>query len=116
MPDNAIFPPALNLEQIRNSNTPTVDLAEAKRNYDYDMEKFLKYSSTCRINPGPVALAAYLTHVYHALEKGLALEVPRAGFGVDKIRPTIAAILDLERIGHAGVATRTTRTDHYIQP
>ncbi len=37
------------------------------------------------------------------------MEVPRGGFGVAKIRPTIAAILELERIGHAGVATQGAR-------
>ena len=109
MSDTTTRSPACDLEEFRTGYTPTVDFAEAKRNFDYDMEKFLKYSSTSHINPDPAALAAFLTHAYHALEKGLVVEVPREGFGVAKIRPTIAAIMELERIGHAGVATRGAR-------
>ena len=44
----------------RRAHTPNVDIAEAKRNFEYDMAKFLKYSSTQDINPDPAALAAFL--------------------------------------------------------
>lgn len=109
MPDSASTPPAIDLTQARQDYNPKADSAEAKRNYDYDREKFLRYSSTGVVNPDPVALAAFLTAAYHAIEKGLAMEDTRAGFGLPKIRPILAAIVELERIGHAEFATRGAR-------
>ena len=107
---NSKIPPDQNdLEVFRENYSPTIKLSDLKRNYDYDMDKFVKYSSTTKISPDPVALAAFLTHAYHALEKGLAMEIPREGFGVAKILPTIAAILELERLGHSDFATQGAR-------
>jgi hypothetical protein len=82
---------------FRENYSPTIKLSDVKRNYDYDRDKFAKYSRTTKISPDPVALAAFLTHAYHALEKGLTMEIPREGFGVNKTLPTITAILELHR-------------------
>ncbi|WP_252350149.1 nitroreductase family protein [Gluconobacter cerinus] len=100
---------AIDLTQERREYTPKADLAEVRRNYEYDMDKFLKYSSTRDINPDPAALTSYLVSAYHSLEKGLAMEVPKAGFGLRKIRPVLAAIAALENSGAASVATRGAR-------
>jgi len=100
---------ATDLNAARRAYTPKADLDEAQRNYDYDMAKFLKYSSTREINPDPAALAAFLTSAYHSLEKGLTMEIPRAGFGQTKIPPILATIEELERSGHESYATRGAR-------
>ena len=109
MTNSKILPDQNDLEVFRENYSPTIKLSDLKRNYDYDMDKFVKYSSTTKISPDPVALAAFLTHAYHALEKGLAMEIPHEGFGVAKILPTIAAILELERLGHSDFATQGAR-------
>ncbi len=109
MPNTTPLLDTLDLTQARREYTPKAGPDEIKRNYDYDMERYLRYSSVHDINPDPVALASYLTHVYHGLEKGLTMEVPRAGFGLYKIRPIIAAIVELEQSARAGFATRGAR-------
>ena len=100
---------ATDLNAARRAYTPKADIAEAKRNYGYDMARFLKYSSTQDINPDPAALAAFLTSAAHSLEKGLTMEIPRAGFGQSKIPAILAAIDELERSGHKSYATRGAR-------
>jgi nitroreductase len=97
------------LNTARRCYTPKADIAEAQRNYAYDMAKFLKHSSTKDVNPDPAAVAAFLTSAAHSLEKGLAMEVPRAGFGERKIPSILAAIDELERGGHEGIATQGAR-------
>lgn len=95
------------VDEIRaNRFVPTADYEEMKSNYDYDLDKFLKYSSTRDINPDPVGVESFLTSAYHALEKGLAMEEPRAGSGQRYIPIVLAGIGDLERSGHARFATR----------
>ena len=97
------------LNKLRVVYTPSITHAEAQKNYTYDFEKFLKFSSVTKISSDPVALEAILTHAYHALEKGLTMEVPRPGFGVDAIILTMATILKLERLGVIGVAIKGGR-------
>ena len=97
------------LNELREVYTPSITYLEAHKNYTYDFEKFLKFSSVTKISSDPVALEAILTHAYHALEKGLTMEVPRPGFGVDAIILTMATILKLERLGVIGVATKGGR-------
>jgi nitroreductase len=99
----------IDLNAARRAYTPKADLDEAQRNYDYDMAKFLKYSSTREINPDPAALTAFLTSAYHSLEKGLTMEIPRAGFGQTKIPSILGAVEDLERSGYESYATRGAR-------
>ncbi len=94
----------VDLVQIRKDFTPKADLDEIRCNYDYDMERFLKYSSTHQINNDPVSLASFLTSAYHSLEKGLTMEQTRAGFGARKIPGIINAINELERAGYKGIA------------
>ena len=100
---------APDLTALREDYTPSIDINEAKQNYDYDLKKFLKYSSVTKISSDPVALEAVLTHAYHALEKGLTMEVPRPGFGVNAIVLSMAAISKLESIGCNGIATKGAR-------
>lgn len=109
MPTTAPLPVSIGLTEARREHTPKADPAEIKRNYDYDMQRYLKHSSTHVINADPVALSSFLTSAYHSLEKGLAMEVTKAGFGVQKIRPIMSAILELERSGNANFATRGAR-------
>lgn len=111
MPDGAIQPQLqpVDLMKARWEYTAKADLAEAKRNYEYDMRRYLRYSSTLDVSPDPVALAAYLTSAYHGVEKGLAMEDTRAGFGLNKIRPILAAIVELERMGEARFASEGAR-------
>ncbi|ULJ74274.1 nitroreductase family protein [Rhizobium gallicum] len=87
----------------------TADGVEARRNYEYDLERFLKHSSTRDFNPDPIGLESFLTSAYHAIEKGLAMEMPRPGFAERHIPLIIAAIVELERGGHACFATRGAR-------
>jgi nitroreductase len=108
MPDTSLTS-GLDLIQARRNYTPKADPAEVQRNFEYDMEKFLTHSSTDRINADPVALEAYLTSAYHSLEKGLTMETPKAGFGIRKLRPVMAAIAELERLGQARFATEGGR-------
>lgn len=88
---------------------PKADYDEARCNYDYDLNRFLKYSSTRDIYPDPVGVESFLTSAYHALEKGLAMEEPRAGFGQRYIPIVLAGIAELERSGHARFATGGAR-------
>lgn len=97
------------LNAARRAYTPKASLDEAKRNYEYDMAKFLKHSSTREINPDPSALASFLTSAYHSLEKGLTMETPRAGFGQTKIPAILAAIEELEHNGYENYSTRGAR-------
>jgi nitroreductase len=99
----------IDLNAVRRAYTPKADLDEARRNYEYDMAKFLKYSSAREISCDPAALAAFLTSAYHSLEKGLTMEIPRAGFGQGKIPAILAATGELERGGHDSHATRGAR-------
>lgn len=87
----------------------TADIVEVKRNYDYDLERFLKHSSARDFNSDPTGLESFLTSAYHAVEKGLAMEVPRPGFAERHIPLIIAAVIELERGGHACFATRGAR-------
>ncbi|MCA1363370.1 nitroreductase family protein [Bradyrhizobium sp. IC3069] len=98
------------LDIIRaNRFIPTADYEEAKRNYDYDLDRFLKYSSTGGIRPDPVVVESFLTSAYHALEKGLAMAEPYAGFGQRYIPIVLAGIAELEHCGHARFATQGAR-------
>lgn len=99
----------VDLVAARRSWTPTASAAEAQRNYDYDRDRFLAHSSTTTINDDPAALASFLTSAAHSLEKGLTMEVPRAGFGERKLRLILAATAELEDLGHPGVATEGAR-------
>jgi hypothetical protein len=85
------------------------DYDEVRRNFDYDLERFLTHSSTCGANPDPVGLEAFLTAAYHGVEKGLAMEEPRPGFRQWQIPFILAATAELERGGHACFATRGAR-------
>ncbi|WP_051252105.1 nitroreductase family protein [Rhizobium etli] len=87
----------------------TTDLIEARRNYDYDLERFLKHSSARDFNLDPIGLESFLTSAYHAIEKGLAMEFPRPGFAERHIPLIMAAVSELERGGHVCFATRGAR-------
>lgn len=97
------------LIDARRAYTPMADIAEIRRNYEYDMDKFVRYSSTKDINNDPVALTACLASVAHALEKGLAMEKPRAGFGLGKLPLAFACLKELEAGGNASVVTEGAR-------
>ncbi len=99
----------LDLDDARRTYTPKADRDEVRRNYEYDMERFIAHSSTSDLNPDPVALEAVLASVSHALEKGLAVEETRAAFGAGKIPLTLAAVRELEARGHSGVVTEGAR-------
>lgn len=99
----------LDLVQARRDYTPKADLDEVRRNYEYDMRRFVEHSSTKDINPDPAALEAVLASVAHALEKGLAVEETRAGFGVGKLPLTLASVRALETSGSAGPVTEGAR-------
>jgi nitroreductase len=98
-----------NLEKLWEDYSPLIDETEAIQNYDYDRKKFLKYSCVINLSSDPVALEAVLTHAYHALEKGLTMEVPRPGFGVSAIILSMKAIIKLENLGCTGIATQGAR-------
>lgn len=100
---------AVDLIAVRRESTPKAERAEALENYEYDLERFLKHSSTRDINTDHVALAAFLTSAYHSIEKGLTMEVPRAGFGERKLPAIMAAIEALESADKACIATRGAR-------
>ncbi len=99
----------LDLADARRKYTPMADTDEVRRNYEYDMRRFVEHSSTTDINPDPAALEAVLASVAHALEKGLAMEETRAAFGVGKLPLTMASIRELESTGRAGSITEGAR-------
>lgn len=86
-----------------------IDVETAHANYNYDEARYLKHSSTIKINPDPVALKAFLVLAEHAIEKGLAIESPRPGFGSEKIHSIILAVTELERSGHSDEAVVAAR-------
>lgn len=99
----------VDLVEARRNYTPKADLAEVQRNYKYDLDKFLKHSSTKDINDDPEALRTVLASAAHSIEKGLAFEAPRAGFGASKIPLILAAIDELERTGNADIIVEGAR-------
>ena len=54
------------------------------RNWVYDARRFSRYASPFRIFRTRTQRQAYITMLYHSLEKGLALPQPRPGFGSKK--------------------------------
>lgn len=82
---------------------------EIRRNYEYDLRKFVQHSSTASINPSPTGLESFLTAAYHAIERALALEHTRAGFGQRFLPLIFSAISELERDNHARFATAGAR-------
>lgn len=58
--------------------------------YKYDFQRYLRYSSTIQ-SQDEIQLAAQITARAHTLEKGLAMSVPRPGFG----KETAKALSDL---------------------
>lgn len=99
----------LDLTAARLAYTPKADREEVQRNYAYDLERFITHSSTTSINPDPEALESVLASVAHALEKGLAVEETRAGFGAGKLPLTMQAVRELESTGHASTITAGAR-------
>lgn len=81
-----------------------------RRAYEYDRDRYVRYSSSFGSRGSRKNLAARITAVYHNIEKGLALPTPRAAFGAT----TITDLLDLlqsyrsrygdDRITHAAIA------------
>lgn len=97
------------LGAARHDYNPMVGLAEIRRNFEYDLQKFVAHSSACELNPAPIALASFLASAAHNLEKGLAIETPRAGFGASKIPGVLLAVSELERLGRKGFITDGAR-------
>lgn len=93
----------------RRSFPPKTDLGELRSNYDYDLSRFFKYSSTVNLNSDITALKAFCVEIEHAIEKGLSFETPRPAFGVKKINAVILAVRELESTGHADEATLAAR-------
>lgn len=67
-----------NLRALFFSPMRTMDLVT---NYLYDMKRYLKYSSTLQFFDSETQLRSWIDADAHKLEKGLALEEPRPGFG-----------------------------------
>lgn len=93
----------------RKKFSPKADLNEVQLNYEYDMAKYVKYSSTVKLNPDAAAIKAFLVEVEHALEKGLSIESTHEAFGESKVRTVIYAVKELERLGHTDEATVAAR-------
>jgi nitroreductase len=95
---------------VRNGfPSPKSNLAEAQKNFNYDLERFFKHSGTEALSLAPIGLESVLTAMYHAIEKGLTFEETRQGFGKSKIPFIIAAIEELERLGEMKFATDGAR-------
>lgn len=83
--------------------------AECLRNYEYDRDRFTRYSSAVTWNADPVAVGAELISAAHSVEKGLALEDTRAGFAVAKIEFMLEKMAMLEKLGANGYEIASTR-------
>lgn len=80
-----------------------------QENYDYDRDKFVRYSGTSPAKPDPVTIAASLTIAYHGIEKGLSMENTRPGFAVPKIQQILKYTRQLEAAGYDCLATQASR-------
>lgn len=67
-------------------------------NYFYDMQRYLKHSSTLGYG-GKNKLRARIIAIYHNVEKGLSLPAPRPGFGEANLSYLLSA-LDLYLLRH----------------
>lgn len=102
-------PKPVDLDEVRRAYSPKADPVEIKRNYDYDMERYLKHSSTYILNADPLALSSWLVSAFHGVEKGMTMEAGKEGFARKKIPSMMAAIRQLENTGHASYATEGAR-------
>ncbi len=67
----------------------------------YDWHRYATYSFALRTPVSRKQLQARLTMQYHAIEKGLALSVPRVGFGASRVEAFVANLRDyVARFGH----------------
>lgn len=65
-------------------------------NYVYDLRRFVASSTAAREADDLERLSAHITMDYHRIEKGLALPVPRPGFGQDVVERLLAFIPEYE--------------------
>lgn len=70
-------------------------------NYLYDMDRYLRYSSTQAEERNAKQLEARIFADYHMIEKGLALKEPRLGFGKDHIQSLIETIREYIQNGYS---------------
>lgn len=68
-----------------------------RRAFEYDLERFLQFSSSLSPWKTRENLAAKLTESYHNLEKGLALPNPRPGFGAAGVERTVRFLSEYRR-------------------
>lgn len=59
--------------------------------YSHDRRRFMRYSSSFNPESSQENLAAWMTMLYHNIEKGLSLPSPRPAFGADAVGRLIAA-------------------------
>lgn len=72
----------------------------------YNKKRFIKYSGV--FHPSKIRDMAYLTWLYHVIEKGLAMPKMRLGFGQDKVKELLSLILLYEdRYGKDNVTYNT---------
>lgn len=102
-------PVPVDLDQARLAYSPKSTPDEIRKNYEYDMERFLKHASAHTLSQDPVALSSWLVSAFHGVEKGLTMETAKEGFALRKIPPMMAAIQQLESQGHESYATRGAR-------
>lgn len=67
----------VDLDAVRRAYSPKSDLDEIRKNYDYDMQRFLEHSSTHVINQDTVALSSWLVSAFYGVEKGLIMEAAK---------------------------------------
>lgn len=93
-----------NVRQQRLQATPKVSLEEASANYQYDYDRFIKWSSAVDINEDIKGLEAFLVSAAHSLEKGFSMPNAKPRFGLRKIPIIVETIKELEAKGYQGYA------------
>lgn len=63
-----------------------------EQNYQYDKERFSRFSGTIPSQTSPTQLRARITKTYHRIEKALALPTPRPGFGHEVVSELIGLL------------------------
>lgn len=82
-----IFNHYTDFKKERNKKHFNTELEEI---FDYQKRRFIQYSGA--FNDGYIKDSAYITWLYHVVEKGLTMPDMRLGFGQDKVRELIKCL------------------------
>lgn len=95
--------------RLKNYISRFLNNARFIADYGYDGLRYIQASTAARRPNDPEKLAALITMDYHRIEKGLALQEPKPGFGQDVVRRLADNVALYERQFGVGALTFISR-------